>query len=140
MMSPAEARDRFSDAFEDALEGDERAAFERALDADRALAEDYRAFCEALAQTRALGRTVAPRPSVDLLEGAKARIRRRMRGRFHRDAFAPSRATGRVLPLVVAVLLLLLLGITYAGIHYMDALRGAAPPTEAPAELPPNTR
>ncbi len=121
-MSPDEARDRFSDAFEDALSGDERAAFERALAGDAVLADEYRAFCDVVGETRALGRLPAPRPSVDLLEGAKARIRKRTRGRFYRDRFAEERSPGRLLPLIVAVLLLLLLGVAFAGVRYMDAL------------------
>lgn len=121
-MSPEEARDRFSDAFEDALSGEERTAFERALASDRALAAEYRSFCDVLTATRALGRVAAPRPSVDLLEGAKARIRKRARGRFHRDRFAGERGPGNLLPVALGVLLLLLLSITYLGVRYMDAL------------------
>ncbi|MBC7173290.1 MAG: hypothetical protein H5U40_12705 [Polyangiaceae bacterium] len=127
-MSPEEARDRFSDAFEDALSGEERAAFERALENDAQVAAEYEAFCDALHQTRAFGRVASPRPSIDLLEGVQARIRRRTRGRFYRDHFAAARGPNRLLVLIVAVLMLLLLGIAYAGLHYMDVLRAPVRP------------
>ncbi len=132
-MSPDDARDRFSDAFEDALGPAEKAAFDRALEADRALADEYRAFCDALAETRALGRLATPRPSVDLLEGAKARLRKRMRGRFHRDAFADGRAPRPLVPLLALVVVLLLLGVAYAGWQALGEL-DAPPPQDGPAD------
>jgi hypothetical protein len=129
-MSPDEARERFSDAFEEGLSVEEKAGFERALGADPELAAEYRAFCEAVRVTRALGRLEPPRPSVDLLAGVQARIRKRTRGRFYRDRFAAGRGPERlVLPIILAVLMLLLLGVAYAGIRYLDedGRAGAAP-------------
>jgi hypothetical protein len=132
-MSPDEARERFSDAFEEGLEGEERARFDEALSADPALAAEYRAFCGAIKATRSLGRLESPRPSVDLLEGVQARIRKRSRGRFYRDRFAPQRGSQRlILPLIVTVLMLLLFGIAYAGLRYV----GEIEQDEAPAIEP----
>ncbi len=132
-MSPDEARERFSDAFEDGLSAEERARFDRTIGADPALASEYRAFCRAIRATRSLGRLEAPRPSVDLLEGVQARIRKRSRGRFYRDRFAAARGPQRlILPVIIAVLMLLLFGIAYAGMRYVDEVGPETPPALAP--------
>ncbi len=110
-------RDRFGDALEGTLAGEEREAFERALAEHAALREEFEAY---RAMVGALGEA-APRiegadperpggePMPALVPKVQARIRRRSGGRYFRDRFSarPSRG-GWELSLLVAALVLLL--------------------------------
>lgn len=127
-MHPDDARDLFSDALEDELSAADRAAFMEALAGDAELAEEYRDFCDAVSATRALRR--APVPPVDLLEGARTRLKSANRGRFYRDRFADEKRASRLFPTVLGVVFFVLIGVAVASLLYLDVL-GAAPPSKA---------
>jgi len=119
-LSPEEARERFSDAVDDTLPPEERAAFEATLAARGDLAEEYAAFRRTVEAARRLGRAPVPLPrgrwgrgagdrASVLLPGVQRKLRRRSRGRFYRDGFSQA-AGGRGL-LLSSVLALLILGL-----------------------------
>lgn len=117
-MTPDEARDLMSDAFEGELDDARRAAFEAAIAADPELAAEWRAFQEGMRRTRAVGLDVAP--SVRLLGGVQRRIRARSRGRFYRDKFATLRRGDMLLPVVLGVTTLLLFAVAWVALRYVE--------------------
>jgi len=107
-MSPDEARELFSEAYEGLLAPPAREAFDAALEADAALREEYEGFASLLREVRASARHTPP-PEVDLLGGVQGKLRRRSRGRYYRDRFAARSGTGLTTPLVVATVMALVL-------------------------------
>lgn len=110
-MSPEEARDRFSEAFEGDLDEEAREAFDAALAADEDLEADYRDFVETFQLVGRLGETDEEPP--DLLHGVQERLRRRSRGRYYRDRFAKRAGPGWMMPVLVAVAALLVLAVAW---------------------------
>jgi len=107
-MTPDQARDLFSAAHEAELSEEERRAFDAALTADAALADEYARFHSFLLSTK---RAVTPPASVpNLLPKVQARIRKRSRGRFYRDRFAERGGLQAMLPMLAGALMLVLLG------------------------------
>jgi anti-sigma factor RsiW len=115
-MAPEEARERFSEALDDALDPTARAAFESALARDEALRAEYADFAATFAALGQLGEADAE-DAPDLLAGVQRRLRERSRGRYYRDRYA-QRAGVRgahgmlTLLLTIAAALLLALGWT----------------------------
>lgn len=114
-MSPEEARDAFSEAFEDELDPARQKAFEAALAADDELRMEYASFVETLQLVRGLGEDDhAP----DLLTGVQERLRKRSRGRYYRDRFAQRAAGGGwVLALLLAMASVLVLATAWYALH-----------------------
>ena len=86
-MNGDEARERFSEAYDDALDDAQRAAFDSALENDEALATEYAEFCELLQAAHAEA-SDAEEAVPDLLSGVQKKLRERSKGRFYRDRYA----------------------------------------------------
>ncbi len=139
-MTSDEARERFSEAYDDELSEEERAVFDATLDADPVLRAEYDEFRALLEGTHALaGRDdldlhddVALRraflegfpesggdlPSPDLLPGVQKKIRERSRGRYYRDRFAERGKYAT--PLLLAIVMALVLGMAWFGLSYVQ--------------------
>jgi anti-sigma factor RsiW len=138
-----EARERFSEAYDDELSAEERAAFEALLVEDEVLRAEWDDFRALLDGTHALAEAddpelhddVAARREFlegrggdegvpDLLAGVQKKIRERSRGRYYRDRFAER---GRnATPLLLAIVMALVLGMAWFGLSYvqLEAERG----------------
>jgi anti-sigma factor RsiW len=133
-----EARERFSEAYDDELSAEERAAFEAALAADASLRAEYEEFRALL--SGALPALAADEPELhddvearraflagtadgdvpvpDLLPGVQKKLRERSRGRYYRDRFAER---GRyATPLLLAIVMALVLGMAWFGLSYVQ--------------------
>lgn len=117
-MTPDEARDRMSDAFEGELSEEDRLAFEALLASDAELRAEWAAFKSMMHETRAIGLDVAP--PIHLLGGVQQRLRARSRGRFYRDRFSTMRRGEMVLPVVLGVVTIVLFLIAYAAMRYVE--------------------
>ncbi len=143
-MSPDEARDLFSEAYDEALDGEAKARFDEALlgdDALRAEWEDFRALFSsasvlktgdfdalddlddldddalaALAEAEGDDDIVVP----DLLHGVQRRIRERSRGRFYRDRFAQRQNSMGWTPLLLAAVMLVVLAAAWLGMTFVQ--------------------
>lgn len=147
-MTPDEARDLFTDAFDDALSAEARAEFDEVLRADADVKQEWVEFCALLRETAELGGpddgdggwsgSGAGSMEVDLLTGVQDRLRARSGGRFYRDRYsAEAGRGGGTWPLVLALITLCVLGVAYAGLHFAQELdEGTTAPlvTEPPAQ------
>lgn len=131
-MTPEQARELFSEAFEEALEPLQAAAFRDALAADAQLAADYEAFCATMELTRGLAADTPP-PRIDVLPAVQRTLRQRSHGRFYRDRYA-GRAGAGVHPLLVAGCMLLVTGIVWLAfeLYTRASLAPASEPRQAP--------
>ena len=84
MMGTEEARDLFSEAFEDDLDEARKKAFQDALASDEELKAEYDDFVETFQLVSRLGDDDAVE-APDLLHGVQERLRKRSRGRYYRD-------------------------------------------------------
>jgi anti-sigma factor RsiW len=106
-MTSEQARDQFSAALEADLTADDRQAFDAALAADPALADEYARFQRLLSVAKL---AVTPPSSVpNLLPKVQARIRKRSRGRFYRDRFSERGGLQAMLPMVAGAVMLVVL-------------------------------
>ncbi len=108
-MTPDEARDLFSDAYEKALAADAQAAFEATLAAHAELAAEYTAFCrtlELMAQR--------PRPAPNLLPGVKRRLKQRGRSALRNRLYG-------VQPIAIGVLMLVLVGVAWLALYWLQS-------------------
>ena len=139
-MTGEEARERFSEAYDDELSAEERAAFDAALDADPELRAEYDDFRALLDGTHALAaeddpdlrddvalrraflegfaESGADEPVPDLLPGVQKKIRERSRGRYYRDRFAERGKYAT--PLLLAIVMALVLGMAWFGLSYVQ--------------------
>ena len=121
-MTPAEARELFSAAFERELDAAQQQAFDAALAADAQLAREYQAFTAMLELARGSGADTAPdEPVPDLLPGVQQRLRARSRGRFYADRFSERLGSGLLQPLPLALIMLGLLAHKRAWKHRREA-------------------
>lgn len=111
-MSPDEARELFSDAYEGALAADAKAAFERTLEGDIALADEYAVFCRALELMR--GRPQPPTPN--LLPGIQRRLRMQKRGAALQKRFG----LGGVGPVSLGLLMLALVALAWLALELLQ--------------------
>jgi anti-sigma factor RsiW len=118
-MTSEQARELFSAALDGELDAAERAAFERALHDDAALAQEYAAFAATLAHAR---RAPPPAAPPDLLPGVQRRLRQRSRGRFYGDRFSERLGRGLTQPLVLALIMLALLAIAWFGLGLFEGV------------------
>lgn len=135
-MTGDEARERFSEAYDDELSAEERATFEAALSADDSLRAEYDEFRALLSGTlpsladdlhddlearRAfLSATTGANdePAPDLLPGVQKKLRERSRGRYYRDRFAERGKYAT--PLLLAIVMALVLGMAWFGLSYVQ--------------------
>jgi anti-sigma-K factor RskA len=129
-MSPDEARELFSEAFEGELAAERRAAFDDALGADEQLRAEYEEFVDTF---RTMGRMADAdaEQAPDLLHGVQDRLRKRSRGRYYRDRFA-QRAGGPswAMPLLAAMVALLVAVLAWYFVSASVVLED--PPASAP--------
>lgn len=116
MMSPDEARDVFSEAFEDDLDPARKAEFEAALAADPELRDEYADFVQTLQLVGRIGEDDA-HEAPDLVAGVQERLRKRSRGRYYRDRFAKRAGPGWTLPLLLAMACVLVLATAWYALH-----------------------
>jgi anti-sigma factor RsiW len=116
MMSSDEARELFSEAFEGELEPERRAAFDEALAGDEELKKEYEDFLDTFRLVSRIGEEDA-HPPPDLLAGVQERLRKRSRGRYYRDRFSQRAGAGWMMPLLLAIVCLLVLGVAYYVLH-----------------------
>lgn len=116
-MSPDEARDLFSEAYEGELDDERRAAFHALLDADDELREEFDSFCLFIGRTSELG--LGEEGQVDLLAGVQEKIRERSGGRFYRDRFAMKSGPGLMTPLTIALVMIGVLAIAWIGLSFV---------------------
>jgi len=115
-MSPEEARELFSDAYEKALAADRQRAFESALEADVELAGEYAAFCRTLELMR-----LRPQPSPpNLLPGIQRRLKMNRRGEAMRRRFG----IGGIRPVPLGLLMLALAGLAWIALELLQASIG----------------
>jgi hypothetical protein len=106
-MSPDEARDLFSDAYEKALAVDAQAAFDATLEAHAELAAEYAQFCRTLELMRQ-----RPRPTPNLLPGVRRRLKQRGRSALRNKLYG-------VQPIAIGALMLVLLGVAWLALHLL---------------------
>lgn len=114
-MTPDEARDLFSEAFDGELDQERQAAFEAALADSPELRADYDDFVETFSIVGMLEER-DPISVPDLLPKVQDRLRRRSRGRYYRDRFSEKagRFNWMVMLLACVTVLLVLAATLYA--------------------------
>jgi len=112
-MSSDQARELFSDAYEEALAGDAKRAFESALEADVSLADEYAMFCRALELMRQRPQPTPP----NLLPGIQRRLRMQKRGAALKKRFG----VGGLHPVALGVLMLLFAGLAWIALELLQA-------------------
>lgn len=115
-MSPDEARELFSDAYEKALASDQQRAFDSALDAHVELADEYAAFCRTLELMRQRPKPMPP----NLLPGIQRRLKMNQRGQALRRRFG----LGGVHPVALGLLMLALAGLAWVALELLQAAVG----------------
>jgi anti-sigma factor RsiW len=119
-----EVRDLFSTAFDEQLTPEQRAAFDAALAGDETLRAEYQQFRETIgeAQKLALDDDLGAPPAPDLLGSVQTKLRKRSRGRFYRDRFSEKTGTAALMPILLAVITLVLLGVVYLMLQYVEPI------------------
>ena len=118
-MTPDEARERFSAAWDGELAAEDKAAFDAALAADPALAAEYEEFSQLLREAHAMAED-DDEEVPDLLGGVQNRIRARSRGRFYRDRFATESRARSTLPIMLGIVMLVIVAIAWLTIHVVQ--------------------
>ncbi|NOY90601.1 MAG: hypothetical protein GXP55_05270 [Deltaproteobacteria bacterium] len=129
-MTKGDARDLFSEAYDDELDADARARFDAALAEDVDLAVEFAEFCDLIDLTRADAAKDAE-PPVNLLPAIQRKIRVRSAGRFYRDGFSERMGSKTLMPLVLSVLMLLLLAIALIGLSFIQIDQDTTPSSDA---------
>jgi anti-sigma factor RsiW len=129
-VSPDDARERFSEAFEGELDGADREAFDAALATDAELRAEYEDFVETIGLMGRMAEADAE-SAPDLVAGVQERIRRRSRGRYYRDRFAQRAGASWVLGLLTAMTIALTLAVAWYAVSATVVLEDAA---HAPGE------
>jgi hypothetical protein len=139
-VTPAEARDQFSEAYDDELGPEARAAFDAALAADAELQADWARFREALDMARgalgaedmrndtnsSAGLSAAHVPN--LLPGVQQRLRARSRGRYYANRYSERRKRGRLSPVYLLVTLAVALVSLWLALHFIETVQPALYP------------
>jgi hypothetical protein len=115
-MSPDEARELFSDAYEKSLAVDQMRAFESALQAHVELADEYAAFCRTLELMRQRPQPTPP----NLLPGIQRRLKMNKRGETLRKRFG----MGGVHPVALGLLMLALAGLAWVAFQLLQTSVG----------------
>jgi anti-sigma factor RsiW len=137
-VSPEEAEERFSAAFDGELSEQEQAAFEATLKEHPELAEEYEEFAQTMREVAAFAMEDLGEEEEgevpDLLSGVQDRLRERSRGRFYRDRFSRNARRGPPFILLVGLVMLVTLAVTWM------ALRSMVIVEEAPEEIEPGSQ
>jgi hypothetical protein len=110
-MTDDEARDRFSDAIEGDLKGDDKALFDAALEKSEELREEYEAFRAMIRGAAKIAETTeaeVDEKAPEVLAAVQARIHKRSKGRFYRDRFSRD-ASRRSSTMLIAILIVMIL-------------------------------
>jgi anti-sigma factor RsiW len=119
-MTPEQARDLFSDAFEAELDAEQQQAFDQALAANDALRAEYEAFQRAMQAVQGVPSATAP----NLLPGVQTRIFKRTRGKYY--AQGRNRLShGLIHPVALGVFMLALIGFGWLALRLLDAMLGS---------------
>jgi hypothetical protein len=118
-VTPEQARELFSAAYDGQLEPAERAQFDAALSGNAELTSQYLAFCDTLSVLQADRSEATDTP--DLLRGVQTRLRLKSGGRYYSDRFAERSGWGLRGPVALLCAVLLLLAIAWLG---FEVLRG----------------
>ena len=132
MMGTEEARDLFSEAFEDDLDAERKKAFQDALASDEELKAEYDDFVETFQLVSRMGDDDAVQ-APDLLHGVQERLRKRSRGRYYRDRFAKRAGPGWMMPVLTIVAVFVLLALAWFVVQTTVVLEGLPPPA-APSD------
>lgn len=130
-MSPDQARDLFSEAFEGELDAERKSEFDAVLAADAELQHEYQEFVETFQIVGHLGGE-EDEPAPDLLAGVQERLRKRSKGRYYRDRFSQRSGPSWVLPLLLAMMSVLVLALAWYALHTSVVLEAEAAQTDAP--------
>lgn len=135
-MTPDEARELFSAAWDGELDEAERAAFDALLEADAELRSEWEEFRDLLREAHEVAESdEAEAP--DLLPGVQQRLRVRSRGRFYRDRFAAEATGGRtMLPLLLGLAMFVAVAVAWLTLHVVH-VEPASPAPSAPAAPAP---
>ena len=118
-MTRDEAQELFSAAYDGELAPEQRTAFDAVLAGDAELRAEFAEFRALLDEAHRL--EDAPDLEVpDLLPNVQKKLRARSRGRFYRDRFATTGMRGALWPLLLALAMLLVIGVTWFGLTYID--------------------
>ncbi len=117
-MSPEEAENLFSEAYEKDLDAETQAAFDAALAENPELAADYEAFCALFAN---IGLELSEEETPDLLSGVQTKLRQRSRGRFYRDRYSEGQVP-KWTPVLIALVSVVVLATTFFAMGYLAAL------------------
>jgi anti-sigma factor RsiW len=119
-MTAEQARELFSAAVEGELDEATLSELQTAFAADPELAREYAAFEQTLRLLRKTGSE--PPTAPNLLPGVQQRLRVRSRGRFYADRFAERLGRGLAPPLLLALVMLALLGLTWLGLSLLQQI------------------
>jgi anti-sigma factor RsiW len=128
-----DVRDRFSDAIEGELKGDDKTAFDAALEKSEELREEYESFRAMMRGTGAIAASTeaeVDEKAPEILEAVQARIHKRSKGRFYRDRFSRDGTRGSSTMLIAIVVVLTLAAAALALQNLVvieDAPTGLAP-------------
>ena len=122
-MTPDEAKELFSAAYDGELDAATQQAFEAALAADPMLGQQYAELSATLAAAAASsGKEEAAADTPDLLAGVQARLRTRSRGRFYADRFAERGGKGLLSPFALAVIMAGLCALAWFAFSYLQGI------------------
>jgi hypothetical protein len=145
-MTDDEARDRFSDAIEGELKGDDEVAFQAALEKSEELREEYESFRAMMRGTAKIAQHTeaeVDEKAPEILAAVQARIHKRSKGRFYRDRFARDggRQSSTLLITIVVVLALAAAALALQNLVVIEDAPASpsllAPSSLAPAPTPP---
>ena len=119
-MNAAEARDRFSAAYEGELSPAERAELDAAFAADPALLSEYETFRATMEAMGALAREGDAVPPPHVLGNVQRALRQRSKGRFYRDRFAALRGAQHALWLWIGAVVLVSLCVIWAAFQFVQ--------------------
>lgn len=149
-MTDDDVRDRFSDAIEGELKGDDKVAFDAALEKSEELREEYESFRAMMRGTAKIAATTeaeVDEKAPEVLAAVQARINKRSRGRFYRDRFSRE-ASPRSSTTLIAILVILSLAAAALALQNLVVIEDApvvhedthqdAPPPAPPAPAPPS--
>jgi anti-sigma factor RsiW len=123
-VTPEQARELFSAAYDAQLDAAERRAFQEVLERDPGLASEYVAFCATLDAVG--GEREQGEATPDVLKAVQKRLRNASGGRYYSDRFAERSGVGRLSPFALLILLMLLLALLWFGFAALTQLRPAA--------------
>lgn len=124
-MTPEEAKELFSAAYDGELDEAQQRAFDAALASDPALGQQYTQFSDTLAAAAAAADSSSAQAAdegPDLLAGVQQRLRTRSRGRFYADRFAERGGKGLLSPFALALIMAALCALAWFALSYLQGI------------------